>query len=673
MKKDFFLLSAPILLLLLLIGCVTDNELDNLNKGISDNVTLNLVFDNNTIEYNKLDGQNILSRNSSESSQILDNQSNLKANLYLENAAGSEVRNTLTVKNGKATISLQPGEYKIKECDVFINDSLEYHLANLQRDSIIRIDKIDLSQISIILKKISSCNFDWENCINVLNDSNLPLLPWINSASTGVPRSISMDYKKEDGWVLLHNNFKLTNGTIPSKKFLLFYNKYSGILRMWYYHEGSSNYSALKYSIQTLYNTSILNFNQDFAKAMDVRKPAYTEYLSGDKSLPGGTGLTDKTWYMFNFEIAFDDQCIKIPSNQNDLMISARGIVYSELKLSGSQTGSINGEILFNSPNSSLFNIQSLNFNNSSTKDNNTKNSIPNETNVDARTNSGQEWLNKISSSITSGVSGAVQKVAGALSSNILNLAISPIGNFLNSLVHRGTATNAAVNLSLSTRIEITGYLTTQEAVSCTNLYIPGLAANDVEYIYNKPIGVFNLSTTPIVKYQQTYWKNAPQGPKYYQYFDIDKSSFNFAINPIIKNEITVLSSKTYLMFYKRYEGGTKLNPVSELYQPIVEKGYLVYETKPKSLSARVDDGCEYYIIREGAIPPNAGVPCGIKYDGRMIPEFYFDNATLIDADPRVVIKAELQFKINKTGRIVTIIKTFLPKFVLNQVIAKKY
>lgn len=56
---------------------------------------------------------------------------------------------------------------------------------------------------------------------------------------------------------------------------------------MWYYHEGSSNYSALKYSIQTTSNSSILNFNYDFAKAMDVKKPSYTEYLSGDNNIPG--------------------------------------------------------------------------------------------------------------------------------------------------------------------------------------------------------------------------------------------------------------------------------------------------------------------------------------------------------------------------------------------------
>lgn len=482
-----------------------------------------------------------LNEHNSTRSESFPVSSMYNVHIELEDAEGNIVTNTYKIVSSSLEIPLTVGIYKINKCDVYVDGVKLYRLSNTARNRYYKI-AVQNPNITIPIVRLSSFSFDWENAVTVSDDPNLPILPWISGASTGVPRKISSDNKKVDGWVLLHNNFNLTDDIKPEKKYLLFYNKYSGILRMWYYHEGSSNYSALKYSIQTTSNSSILNFNYDFAKAMDVKKPSYTEYLSGDNNIPGSVGLTDKTWYMFDFEIAYDEDVDNITLDQSDLFISARGINYSTLELSGSQTGKIAGNILLNSSSgTSLFNISNLVFNVGGKN-----NTIPNDTQTDVRTNDGNEWFNKIKESIENRFVTTVSDAVTKLASAGLNILTSPVGNFLNSLVHRGLSNNqASVDLSFATKVSIDGTLTSDQSVSSINLHMPGMMEDaGLVYIYDEPLGVFNLEKTPVVYYEQTYYLNDPDGARYYQYFNIDYSSINFKINPSILKDITNINKK---------------------------------------------------------------------------------------------------------------------------------
>lgn len=603
------------------------------------------------------------------------------AKITLRSSNGSVFDDTLSINNGNAEYNLAEGQYVLEQCEISKYDSLRYHLrdtvkfdVNEKRDSL-------YEPIDIYVDQITSCYFDWENCYNVLNDPSLPLLPWVNSASTSVPRNISMDYKKEDGWEMVHNNFKLTNGTIPDKKYLIFYNKYTGMLRFWYYHQGSTNTSSLKYAIQTLGSSSLLNFNTDFAKPMDQRNPSYIEYYSGDESIPSSLGLVSDQWYLFEFELAYDDKCRSIPANMNDLMISARGINEYLVDLTGSTTGKIEGSIVFNNLNGkSLFNVNNININNKikeETLPNGTTypcpitgNSIQNASegvNIDTRTSNTDSWWSGIADKIDSSIKQSIGNAVGSLANSALNLATNPISSFVNSLIHYGKPNNATVNLSLSTRTEISGTISTQLPVNCSNLVIPGSSSNGVVYIYNKPVGVFNLSTTPIVRYQQAYWRNSPKGPRYYQFFDIDNSSFSFVINPAIRNDIEILNQNVYLMLYKRYEGSTILVPPVELGRVDTSKLQLTFMTKNKYTMCRFDDGFEFYKVLEGFYMPTTGINCGVMYDPQNIPDQNFTTGAKIKPDNRIVVKAELQFKIKATGQQVTMVKTYLPNFVDSQ------
>jgi hypothetical protein len=143
--------------------------------------------------------------------------------------------------------------------------------------------------------KSQSLGFDWENEEYVSGDPSLPRLPWATGAPTAVPRELARDIDSDEGWILVFNSFSLDDGHDEPNKFLIFYNKFRGIMRFWYYHQGTTAYSDLRYGLQFTGPTSMLNFVGDFAKPMDVRPSnSYVEAISGDwGDLSIGQGLVE--------------------------------------------------------------------------------------------------------------------------------------------------------------------------------------------------------------------------------------------------------------------------------------------------------------------------------------------------------------------------------------------
>ena len=90
---------------------------------------------------------------------------------------------------------------------------------------------------SAITRSLAPPNFeqDWENQTSIqLTDNKVVDLPWVEYAPTSIIYDIRMDIKKEDGWVFLST----PNKDIGSD-YLIFYNKYTGILKVFYYNQNS--------------------------------------------------------------------------------------------------------------------------------------------------------------------------------------------------------------------------------------------------------------------------------------------------------------------------------------------------------------------------------------------------------------------------------------------------
>jgi hypothetical protein len=570
------------------------------------------------------------------------------------------------------TFSIPDGDYKI--LDLIVYDSLQRKILYFDReDEELVCDNGDCGEIELSVIR-EAIPFDWETATFVCNDNSLPVLPWLSGSSTGVSRYIALDHKKADGWVMLHHTFKMITENIEPWKYMLMYNKYTGILRMWYWHEGTSAYSSLKYAIQHLANTSIQNFNTEFALPMDMRLPYYSEYYSGDDNIPASQGLTKNTWYLFEYEFAYDNNVSLISVDKSDLLVSARGINIEKIQLEGIQTGKIDGKVAISAPGANLFNIKEIDF---------SKNTINNSSgaNSKATTTNSIDWWEKVKDKVSDAIINQIGNVGGSLASSILNLAATPATKFLNSLIHQGLENRGSVNLSINTKIELKGTLTEQQPVSNINLHIPGITAETgLHYLYNAPLGVFNITTTPIVNYLQTYFHKATWTPKYFQYYAIDRNSFEFEINPEILDEITIIEKKTELYFYKRYGGGIKLEKQVALNNvEVCAQNKLTFETKYTSPNGTVlaeiphDEGYEYYKFAESAIPPTATTSFGLCWDGKYINPSFFSYFPVLEPDRRFVVKTILRFKVNSTGREVTHIKSYLPEYVYKQTLNMEY
>ncbi|RCW36592.1 hypothetical protein [Marinilabilia salmonicolor] len=518
--------------------------------------------------------------------------------------------------------------------------------------------------------KSQSLSFDWENEEYVSGDPLLPRLPWKSMASTAVPRELALDIKSEDGWRLLFNSFTMDDGHPEPNKFLMFYNKFRGILRFWYYHEGVSSYSDLRYGLQLTGSTSLLNFVGDFAKPMDKRRSNdYTESISGDwGNLSIGQGLVENQWYLFDFTLAYDDNVPNLDVDENDLFFYLRGINISHIDLTGVQAGEITGDVIIDSKGqSNLFNIGGIKIDNSSVKkDFGNNNFIDTGATATANSKEPQSWWSLVGPQLSQKTAEAVGNAGGALVSDFLNLTLNPVQNLVNSLIHQGnTSNNGYVDLKMSTSIDLSGIVTEQEPVQVTNLYVPGsiYQSGGSKYIDNEdvPLGVFNLSTTPTIRYKQIYSpvQSYKGNFKYCQFFSLDRNSFDIKINPEIQDDIVVIKKKAELYFYDLYSGPTNLNRCS-LFPPYatdVAGDELVNDS----------EGNRWFKLIEGFDSPyNSCDEYGISN------YTYFDVSngqypTLKkEADGRIVVKVMVQFINKESGKVVTHIQTYLPQFIEN-------
>lgn len=115
---------------------------------------------------------------------------------------------------------------------------------------------------------------DWENLSEILLNTNTVVsTPWINGSSTLLSSDFRKDIKKEDGWDMLFHTFKKLNHD-PGVNYMCLYNKFTGVLKVFYYNETSStggtktqwNISQTSYTDKPLRILDAPNF---FSKADD--------------------------------------------------------------------------------------------------------------------------------------------------------------------------------------------------------------------------------------------------------------------------------------------------------------------------------------------------------------------------------------------------------------------
>ncbi len=420
--------------------------------------------------------------------------------------------------------------------------------------------------------KSSNVDFDWEYAEEIFLPSinrNVPT-PWAGG-NISFDAYIYNDRFKKDGWELLYNLFQTTNDVnmVPS---LIFYNKYRGVIRIYWYNAADSqksNQVTWTLELKGLKENSLANFgNPSIARPMDDRNQG------GSIMKITNDMVTQNAWYYNDFEIAYDELASGYREDELLLKISCDRATTENIVMDGRSTGSIIGSVQLNSSVGSLLDLGGGDFSRIS--------------NIGISTVTSNVSISEISSELTEAktsqtndpIGNAIKKgidgLLGKLTKSAVNWIADPfIGLFDSFLGSSGGVNPNNVNLSIDTKISLQGQITWNYNYFTLELKIPGAIGNEdvsgVTPTYDNPLGVLNISSTPIVEWDnQVYWKNGEQPENYWYIGDRDlmheyrllPNSFNIILNDFAGVRIEKIEK---ILCFKNYPGAYNSEPLKDI------------------------------------------------------------------------------------------------------------
>lgn len=176
-------------------------------------------------------------------------------------------------------------------------------------------------------RSYSSLFNDWEN----INQIKLPsgsqvYTPWNNDiSSTTIPASCSNDIQKKDGWNLLAQTL---DSNEKGLNYLFFYNKFTGILKVFYYLEENFIQTTGLWHVHVDKPTNLLAFTGKFALPTTSATKIQDVYCS-NITINENKAFT-KGWNCFEIELAYDPNV-----SDAHLYIEPCGIITSNIEVTG--------------------------------------------------------------------------------------------------------------------------------------------------------------------------------------------------------------------------------------------------------------------------------------------------------------------------------------------------
>lgn len=202
------------------------------------------------------------------------------------------------------------------------------------------------------MTRSETVGLDWENWETVaLASGVLVAPPWTNNpVASDIPEEIRKDIKATDGWDLIVHT---VNGYgEQGLNYLIFHNKFTGILKVFYYLEqsGAQLQNTAIWKIHFESPQSLLAFASDYAG--DATKDSPSDLYLGNITNNSAKGYSIG-WNCFQFELAYDPDFITgslqfIPESMTTADITLEGNFESEtngLIISITNSNSLSGTI----------------------------------------------------------------------------------------------------------------------------------------------------------------------------------------------------------------------------------------------------------------------------------------------------------------------------------------
>lgn len=443
------------------------------------------------------------------------------------------------------------------------------------------------NQVPTTLRSAIDNSFDWYKDKDIktinpyLNKTVYLTLPWApgSSDNAGIPKewidsnTFNPDfsqrfYSPDKGWVMVYSN--MSQNTFA--KYFALYNKYTGILRFFFFTLGSSSGTGTTESLWGIAvdkSTSLMNFSYNLANGIDKKIEQPSMVTTPQGSIAGttysSTGYKENIWYGLEFECAYDPSLLN-----NNSSFYVKGWAVNKITLTGkaTTTGTITGTIKTNTPNSSGFNLSLSNMFNTT---NSTSTVMADK--ESAATDLGKKiddgiskndnffkglWSNvknNASKWISSGLQAGAEKGLSAILTSGGSVIGEAVGGLFNSLIGGGkkeTISKVDLALNSTTDIKIEGETTLTGWGAISALPIPGSSTNPYNQpIYNKLLGVWNLKETPSIQCNNIvseYWVGTRQNPQYFQYAEYHHTytlgEIQIVMNPEVENLFERINTK---------------------------------------------------------------------------------------------------------------------------------
>ncbi|WP_321479217.1 hypothetical protein [uncultured Bacteroides sp.] len=350
---------------------------------------------------------------------------------------------------------------------------------------------------------------DWENVkvIKLNGSGNMEIdAPWVfkEGNSVNIPLNYCQDIKKEDGWTMLSHTMIRQNMDYPN--YMLFYNRYTGILKGFYYNPQNINNQSFVWALEANNPTSIFTSNTLIQRPMNSTE-AYLTSSNIVRNSRFDFGQLSPGWNCFSFELCYG-------TLNNAPIVSVKGFnaQKSTIKLFGTYAGEVIIPITVKEP-----------------------------------------------SGLKSLVSG-IGKIVGIGSAIIPQLstvstAISAASAILGHTSLYKSKTNLTnIRATSSGNITLTGTSLTSLSGAATELYDIDLKRLN----NNNELGVWNLSATPEFTYpmykEVSAFLDENRNIEYYSgYIGVSKSRLKslIVINPKLKAEIDNVQIENAVFFTK--------------------------------------------------------------------------------------------------------------------------
>lgn len=343
------------------------------------------------------------------------------------------------------------------------------------------------------------------------------VVPWMPGSTTsiGIPSDwIDLNYQNPDpnqrkyseanGWRLVYSNL-LFKG--PHDKYFVLYNKYTGIMRMFFIRLSMPSQAIsdkVFVGLRVKGSSSLLNFATEFPLGMSDRQTDCATFFTPKSVVFDGStvGFQTDQWYGMEVELAYDSNVL----DSNLLYFGIESLNEFATTTSGGITGGITGNVVTTYSNSPELKFE-INNSRTSTIKQNFNSAAVSIGQAISNGKSGSDsnfWngiWNKVKSKVPSIASSAVSDGISAIVSGGSSLATKALGFLTKSIFGASSgpmSSESKVDLGANLTINSTSETKTVAVQSAINdLPLPGSSFQNV--LFDEKLGVWNLDVTPTI------------------------------------------------------------------------------------------------------------------------------------------------------------------------------